>query len=68
MTLQELREQLVIDSQVLRGQFERTIQLIGYIDQKIAEEEQNVKESVATAENRGTTDRKGKPGKEQNNG
>ncbi len=68
MTLQELRKQLEIDSQVLRGQFERTIQLISYIDQKIAEEEQNAKEGMATAENRGTTDGKEKPGKEQDNG
>lgn len=68
MTLQELRKQLEIDSQVLRGQFERTIQLISYIDQKIAEEEQNAKEGMATAENRGTTDRKEKPGTEQDNG
>ncbi len=53
MTLEELREQLVIDSQVLRGQFERTIQLISYIDQELAKEQQNANTGISNEEDRG---------------
>ena len=53
MTLEELREQLVIDSQVLRGQFERTIQLINYIEQQLAKEQQNANTGISNEEDRG---------------
>ena len=53
MTLEELKEQLVIDSQVLRGQFERTIQLINYIEQQLAKEQQNANTGISNEEDRG---------------